>query len=102
MGTRHQGPPAEVRALDAFVKPLQAQWLALEPAEAERAGQERGTRVGPDRLRAVAGKGRRYTIARIYAGFVGGMGAGGLLALRLVIGAAFVLHGWPEVQNPVA
>jgi putative oxidoreductase len=24
----------------------------------------------------------------------------GLLALRMAVGAAFVLHGWPKVQNP--
>jgi putative oxidoreductase len=24
----------------------------------------------------------------------------GLLALRVVMGAAFVLHGWPKIQNP--
>ena len=25
----------------------------------------------------------------------------GLFALRLVVGAAFVLHGWPKIQNPL-
>jgi putative oxidoreductase len=25
----------------------------------------------------------------------------GLLALRLVVGAAFILHGWPKIQNPM-
>jgi hypothetical protein len=29
-----------------------------------------------------------------------GRPAAGLLALRLAVGAAFVLHGWPKVQNP--
>jgi putative oxidoreductase len=31
---------------------------------------------------------------------VRGRGAGALLALRLVAGAAFVLHGWPKIQHP--
>ena len=26
--------------------------------------------------------------------------SGGLLLVRLVVGAAFVLHGWPKMQNP--
>jgi putative oxidoreductase len=26
----------------------------------------------------------------------------GLLILRLVMGAAFILHGWPKIQNPTA
>ena len=25
----------------------------------------------------------------------------GLLALRLVVGAAFIVHGWPKIQNPM-
>src|SRR5262245_911159 len=25
----------------------------------------------------------------------------GLLGLRLVVGAAFVFHGWPKIQNPL-
>jgi len=35
----------------------------------------------------------------IYPNFVGGRGAVGLLVLRLVMGAAFILHGWPKIQN---
>lgn len=30
---------------------------------------------------------------------VGGKGAAALLALRLVAGSAFILHGWPKFQN---
>jgi putative oxidoreductase len=37
---------------------------------------------------------------RLYGSFVGGPQAGGLLVLRLVAGAAFMLHGWPKIQNP--
>lgn len=29
-------------------------------------------------------------------------GAAGLLLLRLVVGAAFVLHGWPKIQTPMS
>ena len=36
----------------------------------------------------------------IFPAFVGGRGAAGLLLLRLVMGAAFVLHGWPENPEP--
>ncbi len=28
-------------------------------------------------------------------------GSAGLLLVRLVMGAAFVLHGWPKIQNPM-
>src|SRR5262245_19623101 len=37
---------------------------------------------------------------RIFPAFVGGSGAVGLLVLRLVVGAAFILHGLPKIQNP--
>jgi putative oxidoreductase len=37
-----------------------------------------------------------------YCDTVGPLGSVGLLALRLVMGAAFILHGWPKIQNPVA
>ncbi len=29
------------------------------------------------------------------------IGSAGLLVLRLVVGAAFLLHGWPKIQNPM-
>ena len=38
----------------------------------------------------------------LYPKFVGGTGAVGLLALRLVTGAAMMLHGVPKVQNLTA
>ena len=34
-----------------------------------------------------------------YPPFVSGRAAFGLLVLRLVTGAAFILHGWPKVPN---
>jgi len=37
---------------------------------------------------------------RIFPAFVGGPGAVGLLLVRLVTGAAFVLHGWGKFQHP--
>src|SRR4051794_26073773 len=35
---------------------------------------------------------------RWYA-YIGGAGSVGLLLLRLVVGSAFILHGWPKIQN---
>jgi putative oxidoreductase len=35
-----------------------------------------------------------------YPGFIRGRGAVGLLILRLVVGAAFVLHGWYKITSP--
>ena len=37
---------------------------------------------------------------RLYPNFVGGRVAMALLLVRLVMGAAFILHGWPKIQNP--
>jgi len=36
----------------------------------------------------------------LYPNFIIGWGALALLLMRLVVGAAFILHGWPKVQNP--
>jgi putative oxidoreductase len=36
----------------------------------------------------------------LYAGGVSGRGSVGLLLLRVVMGAAFMFHGWPKIQNP--
>lgn len=36
---------------------------------------------------------------RLFAPFVGGRGALGLLILRLVAGSALMLHGWPKIQH---
>jgi putative oxidoreductase len=37
-----------------------------------------------------------------YCDTVGRLGSVGLLLLRLVMGAAFLFHGWPKIQNPLA
>ena len=39
---------------------------------------------------------------RLYVPFVEGRGAIGLLLLRLVFGAALVLHGLPKIQHPTS
>ena len=39
---------------------------------------------------------------RFFPPFVGGPGAVGLLVLRLVAGAAMMLHGWPKIQHATA
>lgn len=36
-----------------------------------------------------------------YCDTVGRIGSAGLLLLRLVVGAAFVFHGWGKIQNPL-
>ncbi len=36
-----------------------------------------------------------------YCDTVGWLGSTGVLLLRLVMGAAFMLHGWPKIQNPM-
>ncbi len=37
----------------------------------------------------------------LFPSFVAGRAAVGLMILRMVTGAAFVLHGWPKIQNPL-
>ena len=36
-----------------------------------------------------------------YCDAVGPIGSVGILLLRLVMGVAFILHGWPKIQNPL-
>ena len=36
----------------------------------------------------------------VYCDTTGWLGSVGLLLLRLVMGMAFVFHGWPKIQNP--
>ena len=36
---------------------------------------------------------------KLYGDFLGGRAALGLLILRVVAGAAMVMHGWPKMQN---
>lgn len=38
---------------------------------------------------------------RLYPEFLGGPRAVALLALRLVMGTAFLFHGWPKINNPM-
>ena len=37
---------------------------------------------------------------KFYSTFIGSWGAVALLLVRLVMGVAFILHGWPKIQNP--
>lgn len=37
---------------------------------------------------------------RFFPSFMTGWGAAVLLFVRIVMGVAFILHGWPKVQNP--
>ncbi|HVF09928.1 MAG TPA: DoxX family protein [Abditibacteriaceae bacterium] len=39
---------------------------------------------------------------RMFPYFISGPGAVGLLVLRLVVGAAFMFHGWDKIRNPFA
>ena len=38
---------------------------------------------------------------RLYSGFLGGFPGIGILLIRLAVGAAFIIHGWPKIQNPM-
>src|SRR5918992_4764148 len=46
-------------------------------------------------------RGGNYRMRRLYPNFISGWGAAALLLVRLVMGAAFILHGWPKIQNPM-
>lgn len=37
---------------------------------------------------------------KLFPVFIGGWRAVALLLIRLVMGVAFILHGWPKMQNP--
>src|SRR5581483_5827234 len=37
----------------------------------------------------------------VYSDDVGPLASAGLLLLRLVMGTAFLLHGWPKIQHPL-
>jgi putative oxidoreductase len=37
----------------------------------------------------------------LYPDTTGRLGSAGLLVLRLVMGAAFLFHGWPKIHNPM-
>jgi putative oxidoreductase len=57
------------------------------------------------KIRAAGAKGRQHNqgtipMLRIYPA-ISITGSTGLLAVRLVMGAAFMLHGWPMIQNPL-
>lgn len=45
----------------------------------------------------------RFPLLRhfFYCDTTGWLGSIGLLGLRLVMGTAFILHGWPKIQNPM-
>ena len=38
---------------------------------------------------------------RLFPSFISGWGAAALLVARVVMGLAFILHGWPKIQNPM-
>ena len=38
---------------------------------------------------------------RFFPTFISGWGAATLLLVRVVMGVAFILHGWPKIQNPM-
>jgi putative oxidoreductase len=39
---------------------------------------------------------------RFFPVFVSGWGAAALLLVRVAMGVAFILHGWPKIQNPTS
>jgi putative oxidoreductase len=41
---------------------------------------------------------QEFTMFRWY-GYIAGTGSVGLLVLRIAVGVAFIIHGWPKIQN---
>src|SRR5918996_1270332 len=41
-------------------------------------------------------------MGRFFPAFISGWGAAALLVARVVMGLAFILHGWPKIQNPMS
>src|SRR5918999_1612702 len=46
-------------------------------------------------------RGGNSRMRKLYPNFISGWGAAALLLVRLVMGVAFILHGWPKIQNPM-
>src|ERR671915_1392369 len=46
-------------------------------------------------------RGGNSRMRKLYPNFISGRGAAALLLVRLVMGVAFILHGWPKIQNPM-
>ena len=40
-------------------------------------------------------------MSRLYPAFLGGRAALALLLVRVVMGTAFIMHGWPKIQKPL-
>lgn len=45
---------------------------------------------------------RKETCADSFQLLIRAGGAGALLLVRIVMGVAFILHGWPKIQNPTS
>src|SRR5262249_55734082 len=71
-----------------------------------------GTEIALEQQKHYAGRGQQGScyrelraketnMHRFFPNFVRGGGAFGLLVVRLVVGTAFALHGWPKIYGPL-